>query len=394
VIRIGPASALRVAMTVVTLVARCAHAQPQPTAWPARVDLAGAHAIVFEYEGSYTRWRAGTVVEGWEPTLPGDRERADRFREASGLRVPLRYERAGAYVIDPTPAEGKSDGSRYGVVWSARPAESGADLSRTWFRATDPEGEPRGLAVLMPGMLGTPEPFVDRVERALLLDGWAVLRMLAPPSRVTERYTATIDLSQESMPGLDELTSELDQRAADAAYAVQAVLRYSAGTAPGLPRVIIGMSGTAVLLPTAVAANPGAFSAAVLIAGGADSLRIARESTYAGLIDAVRFEFAPPEPDDAALEALSDAYLARSVLDAYSTAGALAGIPVLMIHGTEDRAVPAAAGELLWERLGRPERWSMGVGHELLFLRATLRLSELIEWIDAAVKAQSDGASP
>lgn len=379
---------------IVALVSGSAHAQAETARWPTRVEVAGSRAMVFAYSGVYDRWRAGTVVEGWEPTLPGDRERAERFREASGLSGPLRYESIGAYVIDPTPSQGEGDGSRYAVVWSARGSQHGADITRTWFRASDPGNDPRGLAVLMPGMLGTPEPFVDRAERALLLDGWAVLRMLAPPSRVTERYTASIDLDRDGFPGLDELTLELDQRAAETAYAVDAMLRHAASTAPGLPRIIIGMSGTAVLLPAVVAASPGTFSAAVLIAGGADSLRIARESTYAGLIDAVRFEFTPPDPNAADLDALSEAYLARSSLDAHETADALSGIPVLMIHGTQDRAVPAAAGDLLWERLGKPERWSMGVGHELLFLRATLRLGEMIEWIDAAVQPDGPGALP
>jgi fermentation-respiration switch protein FrsA (DUF1100 family) len=84
------------------------------------------------------------------------------------------------------------------------------------------------------------------------------------------------------------------------------------------------------------------------------------------------------------------AYLAAAPLDGYHTAKVLRDKPVLMLHGALDRAVPAVLGDLLWERLGRPERESMQVGHEMLFLSVAEKLTEISAWLTAA----SEGRKP
>ncbi|MEX0876632.1 MAG: hypothetical protein WD114_04150, partial [Phycisphaerales bacterium] len=74
-------------------------------------------------------------------------------------------------------------------------------LQRTWFTFRDPkpatggdgdEAEVLGTIVLLPGMFGTPEPIVDAAERYWHSRGYAVLRMLAHPSRFTQHLTLSV----------------------------------------------------------------------------------------------------------------------------------------------------------------------------------------------------------
>jgi fermentation-respiration switch protein FrsA (DUF1100 family) len=64
-------------------------------------------------------------------------------------------------------------------------------------------------------------------------------------------------------------------------------------------------------------------------------------------------------------------------------------MPMLLIHGTRDLAVPAHLGDLLWERLGRPERWSEEAGHEEIFMRLPQQIERLVGWIENAVAVQA-----
>jgi hypothetical protein len=368
--------------------------------WPQRIAPVGetSRGVLFELDGPYEGW-SGWRTAGGDRSLP-DLARASWIADWAGIDddAAIEFEGPGAYLVRPSPApEGQSgDGASYGVFWSLRPArgEEGPRLTRTWFRSQRPGGEAVGLALIMPGMFGTPEPFVDRLERALLLDGWHVLRMLSPPSRVTETFRAAIDLSAPGLPGLAALAVELDERAAESAYAVQAGLRWVRGQHEGLagaPVVAVAMSGSGIVLPTVAAYLPGELDAAVIIAGGANAAAISRESSYRSLVDAVRFSFTPPAPGPEQLAEMDRLYLELSELDAAHTARALHGSPVLMVHANNDTAVPAALGELLWQRLGEPERWSMTATHELVFLRMALRLAELTQWLRGAVSAAPAG---
>ena len=47
-----------------------------------------------------------------------------------------------------------------------------------------------------------------------------------------------------------------------------------------------------------------------------------------------------------------------------------------------DTAVPADTGELLWERLGKGERWVMPVGHELVFAALPVRMVAILDWLE------------
>src|SRR5205085_268147 len=67
-------------------------------------------------------------------------------------------------------------------------------LQRTWFALYEPkDGPARGVALLMPGLFNTPEPVIDHVVAQLRGRGWAVLRMMAQPSRFTELLSFDLD---------------------------------------------------------------------------------------------------------------------------------------------------------------------------------------------------------
>ncbi|MEX2217856.1 MAG: prolyl oligopeptidase family serine peptidase, partial [Phycisphaerales bacterium] len=264
-------------------------------------------------------------------------------------------------------------------------------LSRTWFALYEPTraGDPAGVALVMPGLFNTPEPVIEHLIEQFRKRGWAVLRMMAQPSRFTERTTIRID-PQNLESAAERAAAEMQDRVAECAYAAQAAFQHLGAEKPALaklPCIAVGMSGGAMTLPSVVALEPQRYAAAVLIAGGADFVTIALESNYRFMVDSIRFDWPEPPTDDQQ-KALAALYLQRAPLDSFHTAAALKGKPVLMIHGTHDAAVPAHLGDLLWERLGRPERWSEEAGHEEVFMRLPKKAGDILDWLDKAIRRE------
>jgi len=280
-------------------------------------------------------------------------------------------------------------------------------MQRTWFAYYEPVGlgpydlrpaaPPKGVVVLLPGLFGTPVSPVNQVVHAFRDRGWAVLRMLAHSSRFTEEATWVLGDDGDIEPLAESIAQELGDRAAECAYAVEDVLAAAARDRPalaGLPRFAVGMSGGAMVLPTVVARDPGAWSGAVMIAGGADFLSVALRSNYTSWINALRFrrsDGAPLTPEQQ--DRLVAAYRERAPLDSLYTIDALAGKPVLMLHASGDQAVPADLGDLLWDRAGRPERWVFQTGHELIFLALPLHVGRMVAWVEEA-SATHDSSAP
>ena len=60
---------------------------------------------------------------------------------------------------------------------------------------------------------------------------------------------------------------------------------------------------------------------------------------------------------------------------------------ILVIHSPDDDIVPFAHGRLLFERLGRPERWSYPLGHVPLFVLLPWRDGRVVKWIERSIPA-------
>ncbi len=277
--------------------------------------------------------------------------------------------------------------------------EDHVELQRTWFTYRDPKGEeyksePVGMIILLPGMFGTPDVIIDGLEKYWHHQDYGVLRMRSHPSRFTQHAMMNVVSGNEKSVARKAAAIN-DERVAEGAYATKAALDYVMNLRPGLqdkPIVLVGMSGGAMMLPTVYAYSPEAYDGAVLIAGGADFLMIAIESNYKAWIDAMVFDFKAGnkeprldtdlgKPTDEQLETLSASYLKKSKLDAYHTATEMTDIPVLMLHASADKAVPSSSGQLLYQQLGQPERWSYPIGHELIFAGLPTQVTRIDKWI-------------
>jgi hypothetical protein len=56
-----------------------------------------------------------------------------------------------------------------------------------------------------------------------------------------------------------------------------------------------------------------------------------------------------------------------------------------MIQGMFDGVVPASTGDVLYERLARPERWSYPLGHGGVFWLLPQRAGYIIDWVERTV---------
>jgi len=228
------------------------------------------------------------------------------------------------------------------------------------------------------------------VRRALLARGWAVLSS-STTGRYSQRRASPQTFQIERGEGLPQVAAQLaatiDDELADWPYALEAVLAYLGEHRPDIPQrplAIMGFSIGALGLPAVVARMPERFQAAVLVAGGANLLEVARRSHKRDR--GFELKWTGPKPVEQEWQQLYAAYLQHTKLDPYHTAAALRKMPVLVCHACFDQVVPAATGELLHARLGKPQRFVYPVGHRLL-LRVVMRLEagRIVEWTEAAL---------
>lgn len=362
-----------------------------PAAWPARCPIpgtAGARGIIrpLDVPG----------LSGFQPGLslilkPSEADLADARALLPGSPDSPKpaFEQPGSFIFRAARRAPKGPAAALRFVYiSARPPSGDpavAHIERTWFSFHEPTAEsPRGIALLMPGMFGTPEPILNLFITRLTAQGWGVVQMMAQPSRFTQKTVFPADTA-DLPSAAAAIAAEFDQRAAECAYAAHAAMAHIAQERPALadlPRIAVGMSGGAMTMPSVLALEPDRYAAAIMIAGGCNYLAINEESNYRLLIDAVSVKWAggaAPTDDDRA--ALSRLYLERSRLDSYHCAPLLIGKPMLLIHGELDGAVPARLGDLLWERLGKPERWSQLAGHEEVFMKLPPQMDRIMDWL-------------
>src|SRR5262249_9522724 len=141
--------------------------------------------------------------------------------------------------------------------------------------------------------------------------------------------------------------------------------------------LIFGFSAGALAAPTIAARLHDRVSAMILVCGGANLLDITLRSTARR--SAVQITIAGRPLSGAHTRALAAQSLARVRLDPWHTAPYCADIPTLVVHGSTDRIVPADTGEVLWQRLGRPERWTCAGGHILAIAALQFHQRELVK---------------
>ncbi len=369
---------------------------------------------------------------------PGVRDIADASGLGLGEGVGVSFEGPGALIarfVAPGPGSGTRVGGRGPafaasfVACSAReeargeaaigvaPGDDGAgkgpehvSIERTWFvvhpASRRREGERagrgvetrRGVVLFMPGLLGTPEPTIESLVKAMTSRGWVVVRMLAQPSRFTEKAHFDLDAGAPMGPQGERIARAMSERLAECAYAVEGAMAHVEALDPtlrALPRVGVGFSAGAFTMPTVIARDPSRYAGCVMIGGGAHAWLISAHSNYRGMIDALSLAWRGA-PDEATLaragDALASAYLERCALDPFHTATGLRGSRVLIIQARYDKAVPASLGDVLWERGGRPERWIKDAGHELLFLNLYKDHDAILGWLDGFAPGTPAGA--
>ncbi|MGI9244060.1 MAG: hypothetical protein ACR2RV_24900 [Verrucomicrobiales bacterium] len=207
------------------------------------------------------------------------------------------------------------------------------------------------------------------------------------------------------------LAHELDKRLADSAYFAEGVRDYLSSTRPGLQQgadVVIGASAGGIALPTVIA-RIGKPDAAVIIGGGANlaaismgfhhqrpflSKYVVDTSRRANAENAVMVSttatgehvfYKSVGLDRRERGLLAQHVLPLSRLDPYHTAESLHGVPTLMLQASLDRIVAASSGKLLYEALGRPERWSYPLGHIGLFAVLPAQADRIADWVEAKV---------
>lgn len=341
--------------------------------------------------------------------IPNDDDRAglDAWKAWAKLdpMPALEFEGANAFVPRFREAkDGEHPRTREILLFISGQTRPGAGesilLERAAFLVQDPlqreAGASRGLCLFMPGLFGTPEPIAESMATSLRKSGWTVLRMLAQPSRFTERVEFVVDGREREGGGeagvavaIDDAASEIARvltgRAAECAFAAEAACASVETSRPylkGKPRIAVGFSAGAMTLPTVVAREAERYRAAVLVGAGCHYWLLNSKSNYATMVGALSINWKGIERTRQREELLAERYLVHAPLDSFHTAAALRGKPVLMVQGEHDLAVPTSLGDVLWERLGKPERWMRPFGHEFLFINLHKDYERMTGWLD------------
>lgn len=392
--------------------------------WPHRWGRASerTQGVIVEMEGPIDDLRPVRLGDHHQLRTP-EEEREPVARLAEGVPdvglYRFRAEGPGSFIFveayqDPneprSPEETErllSDADEPAEIFryvSARPsapidAVPHVSIERTWFARYEPFGaEAKGLVVLVPGMFGTPVEIVDSLNRSLRAQGWAVLRMLSHPARFTEHVELEIEATDDDAWAEQwgrVIASIFQGNADEIAYATEAAVLHTLEASPALrdlPHVIVSMSGGAMMTPTIHARAPELYDAAVMIAGGSNILGIILDSNYSDTIDSLRIDWSGRRPTSHEIDTWLASYLRFAPYDPYHTAALMREKPVLLLHAAKDKAVPAATGDELWQRLGEPERWVYPVGHELIFLMLPTQYKRLGDWLDAHVLGETPTA--
>ena len=250
---------------------------------------------------------------------------------------------------------------------------------------------PRGLVIYLASIMlisDEEKAFIRQLQKR----GWNVIAITPSIDLFAkDRWDQEWDLSQLNQYA-SLMAYEIDNHLVETAYATEAVLAYLHQKNPSWvrgPHVVIGASAGALAAPVLIKRLEGV-DAAVYVGGGANVPEIALESSiriYRPKI--LMSEKGSPTRHRAsrenAIQRLKELALQRSQIDPLKIAPTLPPVPTLMLSGELDRIVPAHTGDLLYNALGRPERWRYPAGHIALFLGLPLQANRVIDWIEAVV---------
>lgn len=298
---------------------------------------------------------------------------------AVALRARM-YERTGSRLLStsasaaaPTVA-GRVEDYRAEGVSIALPRED------AWPGAP----RPRGLILFFDGVLSNNDerPLVRTLESR----GWAVVTISTVTAMRRQGGPARVASSADVVPAAREIAASIDDALAETAYAAEAVVEYLAAHRPDVPQrplILAGCSIGACAVPVAAARLGDSVDAAILVGGGANMLDIALRSDATNLgveVDWGGTAASIERNTDLLLE-----YLRASRLDPYHTAAYLAAKPVLCVHAVFDAIVPAAAGRLLYARLGNPDRLRFNGGGTALMTMMDDVAPQIATWLDRAM---------
>lgn len=354
-------------------------------------------------KGPWMTAHAGPAGQGWIsyrlPATPDGAEGTplipESFQYAAWREAPLAL----------SMPQRTSDFERLLVMEASAPFKMGFKLFMPL------ESAARGLVIHQWGLSGP--RYEQTVVDALRRDGWAVLAYNGmywrQPGALTLDGDSPDALSNVMQRSKVPMTGEQKEQGLEASIHAAAELaandfddaigqyvlaheaalefvRRHAPCIPVRPLVVVGCSFGSLMTPALVTRLGDQVSACVLVGSGGSFLRVTGTEWQDGYYSRVRRgsggKISLPA---SSREAMYESYLARATLDPLHTAAALREIPTLMLHARWDMIVPAAAGDALWERAGRPERWSGPFGHLFMFMNLGGQADELVEWIDRAV---------
>lgn len=182
-----------------------------------------------------------------------------------------------------------------------------------------------------------------------------------------------------------QIAAAVDDALAENAYAAEAALDALMAMHPqlaGVPVVVVGCSAGAIVAP-AVAEHLGdRVDAMVLVGGGADLLKIDRETSLESSRRLGVFVSDQQEVAKADWRMVQKAYLDAVQLDPIKLGPRLRHIPTLIIRAGFDKWVPASTGSELVRAFGKPDRdWHPG-GHQTLFYFLEGRAPRVLRWLD------------
>jgi hypothetical protein len=294
------------------------------------------------------------------------------------VEVMAAFARRGWVVVDVDPEDGVEVEMSESAV--ARVLEIEDEVRRKRADA------PRLTGVITPEAWSTyrADPVIREIEE------------LEAESRRLRNPPVRLAVEADVEPVARMLSWLVDRTLANNALACEAILDTVHTVHPAtqdLPVVVVGFSAGSLSTPAVVAKLRDRVSAAVLVGSAANLVEVGARSTFFdGGLGLESRPLRPGEPKsrvdrpnkppDDLVRKLGAKYLEYSRLDPYHTAAAMRGMPVLMVQALWDTWVPSDLGDLLYERLWKPDRLVHTGGHGMLFYFLPGQAGWIIDWVE------------